>query len=56
MRHPPWLARVFDDGKMIEQRPKARLGDKIRCGKANGGAPNQLNPAESDFSQVDSRR
>lgn len=54
--HPPRLTPVFDDGKMIEQRPKARLGSKIRCRKAHGGAPNQRNPTESDFSQVENHR
>ena len=29
VRHPPRLARVFDDGKMVEQRPKTRLVGKI---------------------------
>src|SRR5262249_25501731 len=37
MRHTPRLARVLDDSKMIEQRPQARLGIKIKTGEAHGG-------------------
>jgi hypothetical protein len=56
MRHPPRLTRVFDDGKMIEQRPKRDLRPKSDVARLMVGAPNQRNPTESDFSQVANSR
>jgi hypothetical protein len=37
MRHSPRIARIVDDGEMIEKRAKARLLVENSEGKAHGG-------------------
>jgi hypothetical protein len=37
MRPPPWIARIIDDGEMIEKRSKARILVENSEGKAHGG-------------------
>jgi hypothetical protein len=49
MRHPPWLARVFDRREMLQKRLQAWLLKSFKGGKGHGrlrtmGAPwNQIN-------------
>src|SRR5215471_21491252 len=37
MRYPPSLPRILDDGKMVQQQPKARFLRQDVNGKAHGG-------------------
>ena len=56
MRDPPHIARVVNDGKMVQKRAKAGLLVENSKGKAHGGAPNQTAPTESRKTQSVNRR
>ena len=51
MSHPPRLPRVLDDGKMVQQGPKARFVAELGRSETHGRLPNQSATKESHSTQ-----
>ncbi len=47
MGDPPTLARILDDGKMVQQSPQARFVAELGRGETHGRLPNQSASTES---------